>query len=140
MPHIVNVLKRYTTDEAKFKSFLGKVMLKIKEGQPFESLGGVTINEEDLCLALNEVRGFCEFPIAPVPLVSHGHTSFHQDLESIAKGNELVDPTAVSFNIVYARLPSKVYTVIKVSGQRFNYGFSWTLCCLGLSSHCLSAS
>ncbi len=102
MPHIVNVLKRYTTDEAKFKSFLGKVMLKIKEGQPFESLGGVTINEEDLCLALNEVRGFCEFPIAPVPLVSHGHTSFHQDLESIAKGNELVDPTAVSFNIVYA--------------------------------------
>lgn len=129
MAYVVGVLKRYTSDEAKFKSFLAKVMLKVKEGQPFDSLGGVIISEKDLFVALDQIRGFCEFPIVPAPLVSHGPTSFHQDLETIAKGNGLVDPLAVSFNIVYARLPSKVYTVIKVSGFLglvLRQGFSWT--------------
>lgn len=100
---LVTILKRHTSDEVKFQAFLKTMLTAGHKGIPFDCL----------------VRGLCDFPIEPEPLVVQGLTAFHQDMNKLAKGNGDHDPNMVDFNIVYAKFPGKVYTLIKVACLRF---------------------
>ena len=113
---ILTLLKRYTSDADKFKHYFKVFLQAAMNGTPFESMGGAIIAPKELWAAVAEVRQHCDFPIEPEPLGNPGDTQFHQDMALFMRGGDASDPNEVEFNLVYAKLPDKVYTLVKAAG------------------------
>lgn len=115
---VVTVLKRFVTDEKRFWAFFRTLSNAACKGLPFDCLDGQVVSSVELWSAVGEVRSLCDFPIQPEPMVEAGPTPFHQDIATIIAGSPADDPNEVDFNVVYARFPDKVYTLIKASSSK----------------------
>ena len=116
------MLKKHVSDPEKLQRLLGNLDKCAREGAAIEILNNEKITTKMLASALLEVRPLCEFPIRPDPMLSSGPTPFQEDVMKFQSQVELRDPNTVEFNVVYARLPEKVFTMIKarVTNQRLS--------------------
>lgn len=62
---------------------------------------------------MRQIRPYCEFAIEPEPLQQPGQSQFHTDLANLATCVGMSE--SVDFNLVYLKMPSKVYTLIKAT-------------------------
>ncbi len=107
------MLKRHTSDESKVKEVLETLRQQVLRGTAFASLGGAVVTMEEMWSAVRQVRSSCEFAIVPEPLQNPGQSQFHTDLANLATCVGMSD--SVDFNLVYLKMASKVYTLIKAT-------------------------
>ena len=135
--HLVNMLRKHSSDEMKFQRFLCQLEQAIALGKPFDSLDGAVVSKGTLARCLTELRTICEFPIRPddEPCRS-GQTQFGQAVEKFAKSDDATDPNLLNFVILYTQLSVNQHmTLIKVGFWGVGvclYAFVcvWTTCFL----------
>lgn len=107
------MLKRRTSDEPKVREVLETLRQQVLRGTAFASLGGDVVTKEEMWSAVRQIRPYCEFAIEPEPLQQPGQSQFHTDLANLATCVGMSE--SVDFNLVYLKMPSKVYTLIKAT-------------------------
>ena len=110
------MLRKYSSNEAKFNEFMAKLDQAVHEQTPFASLGGVVISHQVLSKCLAEVRASCQFPIRPdAQTIQSSESEFASNLIKFAAAKDDRDPNVVPFVLLYLQFGLNVHvTLVKV--------------------------
>lgn len=114
------MLRKYSSNEAKFTEFIAKLDQAVHDQTPFATLNGAVISREVMMKCLAEVRASCQFPIRPdAQPIQSSESEFASNLIKFAAAKNDRDPNVVPFVLLYLQFGLNVHvTLVKA-------GWSW---------------